>query len=74
TANFSDNIVYAFMVKNPNGSNLLQHDLEKIHEDDLEAMDLKWQLSLLSMRAKRYFERTGKKIFINANDTAGLDS
>ncbi|GJR61546.1 putative ribonuclease H-like domain-containing protein [Tanacetum coccineum] len=28
-------------------------DLEQIHEDDLEAIDLKWQLSLLSMRAKR---------------------
>ncbi|GJS31315.1 hypothetical protein Tco_0491935 [Tanacetum coccineum] len=53
TANFSDNTVYAFMVENPNGSNLLQQDLEQIHEDDLEAMDLKWQLSLLSMRAKR---------------------
>ncbi|GJZ90266.1 putative ribonuclease H-like domain-containing protein, partial [Tanacetum coccineum] len=43
------------------------------HEDDLEAMDLKWQLSLLSMRAKRYYQRTCKKIFINANDTAGYD-
>ncbi|GKD18151.1 hypothetical protein Tco_1207309 [Tanacetum coccineum] len=48
-------------------------DLEQIHEDDLEAMDLKWQLSLLSMKAKRYFQRKGKKIFINANDTAGYD-
>ncbi|GJS06608.1 putative ribonuclease H-like domain-containing protein [Tanacetum coccineum] len=28
-------------------------DLEEIHEGDLEAIDLKWQLSLLSMRAKR---------------------
>ncbi|GJW90754.1 putative ribonuclease H-like domain-containing protein [Tanacetum coccineum] len=28
-------------------------DLEKIHKDDLEEIDLKWQLSLLSMRAKR---------------------
>nr|GEX24195.1 hypothetical protein [Tanacetum cinerariifolium] len=28
-------------------------DLEQNHEDDLEAMDLRWQLSLLSMRAKR---------------------
>ncbi|GJU36685.1 hypothetical protein Tco_1185039 [Tanacetum coccineum] len=41
TANFSDNTVYAFMVENPNGSNLLQQDLEQIHEDDLEAIDLK---------------------------------
>ncbi|GKG15542.1 hypothetical protein Tco_0357865, partial [Tanacetum coccineum] len=73
TANFSDNIVYAFMVENPNGSNLLQQDLEQIHEDDLEAIDLKWQLSLLSMRAKGHFQITGKKIFINANDTAGYD-
>ncbi|GJY94618.1 putative ribonuclease H-like domain-containing protein [Tanacetum coccineum] len=73
TVNFSDNTMYAFMVENLNGSNLLQHDLEQIHEDDLEAMDLKWQLSLLSMRAKRYFERIGKKIFINANDTVGYD-
>ncbi|GJS71080.1 ribonuclease H-like domain-containing protein [Tanacetum coccineum] len=73
TASFSDNVVYAFMVENPNCSNLLQQDLEQIHEDDLEAMDLKWQLSLLSMRAKRYFQRTCKKFFINANDTAGYD-
>ncbi|GJX08289.1 putative ribonuclease H-like domain-containing protein [Tanacetum coccineum] len=73
TANFSDNTVYAFMVENPNGSNLLQQDLDQIHEDDLEVMDLKWQLSLLSVRAKRYFQRTGKKIFINANDTPGYD-
>ncbi|GJR41821.1 retrovirus-related pol polyprotein from transposon TNT 1-94, partial [Tanacetum coccineum] len=73
TASVSDNTVYAFMVENPNGSNVLHQDLEQIHEDDLEAMDLKWQLSLLSVRAKKYYQRTGKKIFINANDIAGYD-
>ncbi|GJS62563.1 ribonuclease H-like domain-containing protein [Tanacetum coccineum] len=57
----------------PNINTACPQDLEKIHEDDLEAMDLKWQLSPLSMRAKRYFQRIGKKIFINANDTAGYD-
>ncbi|GJY24646.1 putative ribonuclease H-like domain-containing protein [Tanacetum coccineum] len=73
TVSVSDNTVYAFMVENPNGSNVLHQDLEQIHEDDLEAMDLKWQLSLLSVRAKKYYQRTGKKIFINANDIAGYD-
>ncbi|GJY81536.1 putative ribonuclease H-like domain-containing protein [Tanacetum coccineum] len=73
TASVSDNIVYAFMVENPNGSNVLHRDLEQIHEDDLEAMDLKWQLSLLSVRAKKYYQRTGKKIFINANDIVRYD-
>ncbi|GJS91050.1 ribonuclease H-like domain-containing protein [Tanacetum coccineum] len=73
TASVSDNTVYAFMVENPNGSNVLHQDLEQIHEDDLEAMDLKWQLSLLSVRAKKYYQKTGKKIFINGNDIAGYD-
>ncbi|GJV60034.1 hypothetical protein Tco_1466134 [Tanacetum coccineum] len=48
-------------------------DLEQIHEDYLEAMDLKWQLFLLSVRAKKYYQRSGKKILINANDTAGYE-
>ncbi|GJY81869.1 ribonuclease H-like domain-containing protein [Tanacetum coccineum] len=73
TASVSDNIVYAFMVENLNGSNVLHQDLEQIHEDDLEAMDLKWQLSLLSVRAKKYYQRTGKNIFINGNDIARYD-
>ncbi|GKC62166.1 hypothetical protein Tco_1089764 [Tanacetum coccineum] len=57
TASLSDNVVYAFMVENPNGYDLLHQDLEKIREDDLEVMDLKWQLSLLSVRAKGHFAR-----------------
>ncbi|GKD00613.1 ribonuclease H-like domain-containing protein [Tanacetum coccineum] len=73
TASVSDNTMYAFMVENPNGSNVLHQDLEQIHEDDLEVMDLKWQLSLLSVRANKYYQRTGKKIFINGNDIDGYD-
>ncbi|GJW15146.1 ribonuclease H-like domain-containing protein [Tanacetum coccineum] len=73
TASVSDNTMYAFMVENPNASNVLHQDLEQIHEDDLETMDLKWQLSLLSVRAKKYYQRTGKKIFIHSNDIARYD-
>nr|GEY13892.1 hypothetical protein [Tanacetum cinerariifolium] len=58
TANLSDATVYAFLANQPNGSQLVHKDLEQIHEDDLEEMDLKWQLALLSMRAKWYFQRT----------------
>ncbi|GKG01977.1 hypothetical protein Tco_0306682, partial [Tanacetum coccineum] len=47
TASVSDNTMYAFMVENPNGSNVLHQDLEQIPEDDLEAMDLKGKLSFL---------------------------
>ncbi|GJZ95900.1 hypothetical protein Tco_0668234 [Tanacetum coccineum] len=47
--------------------------VKQIHEDDLEEMDLKWQLALLSMRTRRFFQKTGKKITINGSNTAGYD-
>nr|GEY59153.1 retrovirus-related Pol polyprotein from transposon TNT 1-94 [Tanacetum cinerariifolium] len=53
TANLGDATVYAFLANQPNGSQLVHEDLEQIHEDDLEEMDLKWQLPLMSMRARR---------------------
>ncbi|GJU54802.1 hypothetical protein Tco_1228516 [Tanacetum coccineum] len=53
TANLSDATVYAFLANQPNGSQLVHEDLKQIHEDDLEEMDLKWQLALLSMRTRR---------------------
>nr|GEU92676.1 putative ribonuclease H-like domain-containing protein [Tanacetum cinerariifolium] len=50
-----------------------QEDLDQIHEDDIEDMDLKWQLALLSMRSKRFFYKIRKKITINGSDTEGFD-
>ncbi|GKG46584.1 hypothetical protein Tco_0501430, partial [Tanacetum coccineum] len=41
TANLSDATVYAFLASQPNGSQRIHKDLEQIHEDDLEEMDLK---------------------------------
>nr|GFC90925.1 hypothetical protein [Tanacetum cinerariifolium] len=71
--NLSDATVYAFLANQPNGSQLMREDLKQIHEDDLEEMDLKWQLELLSMRAMSFFQKTGKKITINGSDTTGYD-
>ncbi|GJS15140.1 hypothetical protein Tco_0409612 [Tanacetum coccineum] len=53
TANLSVDTVYAFLASQPNGSQLVYEDLEQIHEDNIEEMDLKWQLALLSMRTRR---------------------
>nr|GEW19177.1 ribonuclease H-like domain-containing protein [Tanacetum cinerariifolium] len=69
TANLSDATVYAFLSNQPNGSQLVHEDLKKNHEDDLEEIDLKWQLALLSIRARSYFQRTCKNITINGSNT-----
>ncbi|GJT67946.1 hypothetical protein Tco_1019426, partial [Tanacetum coccineum] len=73
TACLSDATVYAYLATQPNGSQVVHEDLEQIHEDDLDEIDLKWQLALLSMKARKFYQRTGKKIIINGSDTAGYD-
>ncbi|GJW35059.1 hypothetical protein Tco_0057979 [Tanacetum coccineum] len=72
-ANLSDDTVYTFLASQSNRSQLIYEDLKEIHEDDIEEMDLKWQLALLSMRTRRFFQKTGRKITINGSDTAGYD-
>ncbi|GJW95320.1 hypothetical protein Tco_0174992 [Tanacetum coccineum] len=60
TASFSDATVYAFLSTQPKGSQLVHEDLEQLHDDDLEEMDLKWNMALLSMRARKFYQRTRK--------------
>nr|GEX18751.1 hypothetical protein [Tanacetum cinerariifolium] len=48
-------------------------DLEQIHPDDLEEMDLKWQMAMLTMRARRFLKNTGRKFNLNGNKTVAFD-
>nr|GEZ12901.1 hypothetical protein [Tanacetum cinerariifolium] len=49
------------------------NDINQIDEDDMEEMDIKWNMALLSMRANRFWKKTGKKITIQGIDVAGFD-
>nr|GEW36057.1 hypothetical protein [Tanacetum cinerariifolium] len=44
-----------------------------IHPEDLEEMDLKWKMAMLTMRARRFFKKSGRKLNINGNETIGFD-
>ncbi|GJY41308.1 hypothetical protein Tco_0428578 [Tanacetum coccineum] len=70
TANLCDDIVYAFLASQPNGSQLVYEDLEQIHKDDIEEMDLKWQLALLSMRTRRNKNQDSFRRTINMEETS----
>ncbi|GJW20028.1 hypothetical protein Tco_0027464 [Tanacetum coccineum] len=61
TASFSDATVYAFLSTQPQGSQLVHEDLEQLHDDDLEEIDLKWNMALLSMGARKFVQRVGIK-------------
>nr|GEW19265.1 hypothetical protein [Tanacetum cinerariifolium] len=40
-------------VSQPNSPELVNEDLKQIHLDDLEDIDLRWQMAMLTMRARR---------------------
>nr|GFA19464.1 ribonuclease H-like domain-containing protein [Tanacetum cinerariifolium] len=57
------------------GSKTLEQTFNKlqIDEDDIEDIDIKWNITLLSMRADRFWKKTGKKISIQGTDVVGFD-
>nr|GEX23775.1 hypothetical protein [Tanacetum cinerariifolium] len=63
-----------------NSGNALKHfipknneDLKQIDDDDLEEMDLKWQMAMLIMRSRRFLQRTGRNLDANGTTAIGFD-
>nr|GFA12821.1 hypothetical protein [Tanacetum cinerariifolium] len=61
----------AYSVSNATGHN--NEDLEQIDQDDLEEMDLKWQVAMLSMRVKQFYKKTERKLEFNGKEPVSFD-
>ncbi|GJW35551.1 ribonuclease H-like domain-containing protein [Tanacetum coccineum] len=48
-------------------------DLQQINPDDLEEMDLRWQMAMLTMRARRFLKNTRRKLIVNGTEPIGFD-
>nr|GEX87321.1 ribonuclease H-like domain-containing protein [Tanacetum cinerariifolium] len=59
STNKADNIAYGVSIAHT------QENLEQIDPDDLEEMDLQWEMAMLTIRARRFIKRTGKNLDIN---------
>ncbi|GKB62745.1 ribonuclease H-like domain-containing protein [Tanacetum coccineum] len=54
---------------------ILPHrDLQQIHPDDMEEMDLRWQIAMLTMMARRFLKNIERKLTVNGNETIGFDT
>ncbi|GJU94236.1 uncharacterized mitochondrial protein-like protein [Tanacetum coccineum] len=71
--NLSDAVICSFFASQPNSPQLAHEDLQQIHPDDIEEMDLRWQMAMLTMRARRFLKNTGRKLTVNGNETIGFD-
>nr|GEW67003.1 zinc finger, CCHC-type [Tanacetum cinerariifolium] len=50
----SDAVIYSFFASQSNSPELDNDDLKQIDADDLEEIYLKWQMAMLTMRARRF--------------------
>ncbi|GJV81731.1 putative ribonuclease H-like domain-containing protein [Tanacetum coccineum] len=59
----------------PHGSNSANTDsLSDANDaDDLEKMDLKWQMAMLTMRPRRFLNKIGRKVGANGSETIGFN-
>ncbi|GKC29284.1 ribonuclease H-like domain-containing protein [Tanacetum coccineum] len=48
-------------------------DLQQINPDDLEEMDLRWNIDMLTMKARRFLKNTGKKLDMANKERIGFD-
>ncbi|GKD84046.1 hypothetical protein Tco_1350885, partial [Tanacetum coccineum] len=71
--NLSDAVICSFFASQPNSPQLAHEDLQQVHPNDIEEMDLRWQMAMLTMRARRFLKNTGRKLTINGNETIGFD-
>ncbi|GKC34770.1 hypothetical protein Tco_1047154 [Tanacetum coccineum] len=56
--NLSDAVICVFLASQLNNPQLAHKDLQQIHPDDLEEMDLRWQMAMLTMRVRRFLKNT----------------
>ncbi|GJY46133.1 hypothetical protein Tco_0435196 [Tanacetum coccineum] len=73
TASYADHVMFSFFSSQSNAPQLDNEDLEQINADDLEKMDLKWQVTMLTMRVKRFIKKIGRKLDLNDKKTVGFD-
>nr|GFB57566.1 ribonuclease H-like domain-containing protein [Tanacetum cinerariifolium] len=56
-ATISQDIASAYIASQSNGSQIKFEDINQIDEDDMEEIDIKWNMALLSMRADKFWKR-----------------
>ncbi|GJV53048.1 hypothetical protein Tco_1448789 [Tanacetum coccineum] len=74
TSSFNEavNVAHGVTTASTQSSTCIE-DLQQIHPDDIEEMDLRWKMAMLTMRVRRFLKNIGRKLTINGNETIGFD-
>ncbi|GKE62249.1 ribonuclease H-like domain-containing protein [Tanacetum coccineum] len=68
SSSYTNEVVYSFFANQSSGSQLDHEDLELLDEFNLEEMDLKWQVAMISMIFKKFYKKIGRKLQFDAKE------
>nr|GEV88038.1 hypothetical protein [Tanacetum cinerariifolium] len=71
--NLSEVLIYCFFASQPSIPQHDNEDLQQIHPDNLEEMDLRWNIAMLTMRARRFLKNTIRKLDMANKEIIGFD-
>nr|GEW66014.1 hypothetical protein [Tanacetum cinerariifolium] len=66
-------VIYSFFASQSSSPQLDNEDLKQIDVDDLEEMNLRWQMAMLTMRARRFLQKTSRNLGANGPTSMGFD-
>ncbi|GJV96357.1 hypothetical protein Tco_1547934 [Tanacetum coccineum] len=52
---------------------IIMSEQTEVDEYDLKEIDLKWQVAMISMRIKKFYKKTGRKLQFDAKEPVGFD-
>nr|GEV33711.1 putative ribonuclease H-like domain-containing protein [Tanacetum cinerariifolium] len=73
SSSYTDEVIHSFFANQLSAPQLDYDGLEQINDDDMEEMDLKWQIAMISMRIKKFHKKTGRKLQFDTKDPVGFD-
>nr|GEY09343.1 hypothetical protein [Tanacetum cinerariifolium] len=71
-SSYADDVMFSFFASQSNIPQLDNEDLEQI-DTDLEEIDLKWQVDMITMRVKRFIKKTWTNLNFNGKEPVGFD-
>ncbi|GJR23468.1 putative ribonuclease H-like domain-containing protein [Tanacetum coccineum] len=73
SSSYTGDLLHSFFANQSTSPKLDHDDLEQINDFDLEEMDLKWQVAMISMRLKKFYKQTRRKLHFDAKEPVGFD-
>nr|GFA23107.1 ribonuclease H-like domain-containing protein [Tanacetum cinerariifolium] len=73
SSSIMEDVLHSFVAENEPTQQLAYEDFEQVDQLEMEELDIKWQMAMLSLRINKFQKKAGRKINFNNKDSARFD-